>query len=238
MLSILNTKLETDFSCKLDLGLVVDTSQSIKQKNINDLKTILENLVQQFDISNDGTHISLETFGDKSVIHKLFDEPDFFAKKSLTSLIDKGIDKLSRPTRLDLALEKADLEMFTEENGDRHGVRSVMVLFTDGRSHPKDTDKKKYREHFRNIKHSNSYEAQGLDVAFAVDKTRSVEFDNFRLVKGFILQLIDALTIGPEETHTGLILFAKQARVISISADNRDFKQTTTATATRTWKKQ
>lgn len=60
---------------------MVDTTQSIKQKNINELKTVLKNLVQQFDISNDGAHIALETFGDKSVIHNLFDEPKFFEKK-------------------------------------------------------------------------------------------------------------------------------------------------------------
>lgn len=131
---------------------MVDTTQSIKQKNINELKTVLKNLVQQFDISNDGAHIALETFGDKSVIHNLFDEPKFFEKNSITNLIDEKIDKLTKPTRLDLALEKADLELFTRENGDRHGVRSVMVLFTDGRSHPTETEKKKYKEHLRSIK--------------------------------------------------------------------------------------
>lgn len=260
-------------SCKLDLGLVVDTTQSIKQKNINELKTVLKKLVQQFDISNDGAHIALETFGDKSVIHNLFDEPKFFEKNSLTNLIDEKIDKLTKPTRLDLALEKADLELFTRENGDRHGVRSVMVLFTDGRSHPKETEKKKYKEHLRSIKSKgvrvvvlaigpdaqkpsyqkvlkelggenvlsahdygslvgalsdvvniicppNPCEAQGMDLAFAIDRTRSVGIDNYKLVKGFLLQLTDALTIGPEETHTGLIVFAKQAHVISTFADS------------------
>ena len=65
----------------------------------------------------------------------------------------------------------------------------------------------------------NPCEAQGMDLAFAIDRTRSVGVDNYKLVKGFLLQLTDALTIGPEETHTGLIVFAKQAHVISTFAD-------------------
>lgn len=44
------------------------------------------------------------------------------------------------PTRLDKALLKADEEMFIKENGDRAGVPSVMLLYTDGKSHP-ETDR-------------------------------------------------------------------------------------------------
>ena len=41
------------------------------------------------------------------------------------------------PTRLDLALKTAKEQMFA---GSRPGVRKVMVLYTDGRSHPDTED--------------------------------------------------------------------------------------------------
>ena len=44
------------------------------------------------------------------------------------------------PTRLDLALKTAKEQMFADENGLRLGVRKVMVLYTDGRSHPDTED--------------------------------------------------------------------------------------------------
>ena len=70
----------------------------------------------------------------------------------MLDLIDNSITKLTKPTRLDLALQQADEEMFTDENGDRPGVRSVMMLFTDGRSHPKKTAVEKYISTTFNLK--------------------------------------------------------------------------------------
>ena len=133
-----------DSSCTLDLGLVVDTTRSIKETNIPLLKKGLVDLVKQFTVAEDETHVSLETFDDESVIHNFFKDSDYYSEEAALALIDNSIDELSKPTRLDLALEKANEEMFTEESGDRPGVRSVMVLFTDGRSHPRLTDVEKY----------------------------------------------------------------------------------------------
>ena len=129
-----------DSSCKLDLGLVVDTTKSIKEENIPNLKEALKGLVQQFDVSNDGTHVSFETFAKTSIIHNSFKDNKYRSEDAVLSLMDKEIDKMGKITRLDLALQKANDEMFTEKNGDRPGVRTVMVLFTDGRSHPRQTD--------------------------------------------------------------------------------------------------
>ena len=60
----------------------------------------------------------------------------------------------------------------------------------------------------------------GMDVAFLVDRTRSIGRKNFKLLKGFLLQIIDALDIGPHATHAALILFAKQAKVLNTFNDS------------------
>lgn len=48
-----------------------------------------------------------------------------------------------------------------------------------------------------------------MDVAFLVDRTKSIGDVNYQLLKGFLLRLAGALTIGHNATHTGIILFAK-----------------------------
>ena len=92
------------------------------------------------DISENGTHVSLETFAAESVLHNNFKNGSFYSVKAMEGLIDKSIGKLSQPTRLDYALFQADDEMFSHESGNRAGVRSVMVLYTDGKSHPDTKD--------------------------------------------------------------------------------------------------
>ncbi len=142
----------SDSSCKLDLGLVVDTTKSIKAANVPKLKKALTDLVKQFAVAEDGTHVSFQTFAKESVIHNYFNDANYYSEEAVLALIDNGISKLTKPTRLDKALQMADEEMFTEESGDRPGVRSVMVLFTDGRSHPRQTDVEKYRTDVQDMK--------------------------------------------------------------------------------------
>ena len=55
-------------------------------------------------------------------------------------------------------------------------------------------------------------------MAFLVDKTESVGEENFKLEKGFLMEVSNALTIGPDATHTAFILFAKNAEVLNTFA--------------------
>ena len=118
---------------------MVDTTKSIKEKNVPKLKKALQHLVQQFDISEDGTHISFETFAKESILHNKFNDPAYHSEQAILNLISNKIE-LSKPTRLDSALSMAKDKMFIEENGLRAGVEKVMVLYADGRSHPNTKD--------------------------------------------------------------------------------------------------
>ncbi|CAH3020804.1 unnamed protein product, partial [Porites evermanni] len=290
--------------CKLDLGLVVDTTKSINQgnpNNINLLKNSLKILIRSMDISENGTHVSLETFAAESVLHNNFKNGSFYSVKAMEGLIDKSIGKLSQPTRLDYALFQADDEMFSHESGNRAGVRSVMVLYTDGKSHPDTKDfmgavanlkkhgvrlvivaigkfskKRRYRRILDKIAGKNVIFVQdyltlqgmaddiqaiicrdedtelrkdakiyrrlyvvytlafspspceqsaGLDVAFLVDRTRSLGRENYQRLKGFLIQIIDAINIGPNATHVGIILFSKYSKVLNTFSDSRYYKK-------------
>ena len=141
----------SDAGCKLDLGFVVDTTKSIEKKNIPKLKRALKLLVQQFNISQEGTHVSLETFDKMGTLHNKFSDSNYHSEEAVFTLIEDSINKLTTPTRLDYAIQTAKDEMFIDQSGDRPGVLSVMVLLTDGKSHP-NTDVAKYMQDIKDIK--------------------------------------------------------------------------------------
>lgn len=258
--------------CKLDLGLVVDTTKSIGRRNVPFLRNFLKRLIQNVGVSQYGSHVSFETFAANSILHNKFDDPSSYSSAALSSLINKGVKKLTKPTRLDYALFKADKQMFTGEGGDRAGVSSVMVLFTDGRSHPTTTDysnavsslkqkgvriiviaigrlsqRERYRRVLRRIAGSSvlyakDYSSLGsiiddvlasicpptpcesdgrFDVVFLLDRTESVGPKNYRLLRGFVLQIVDALDIGLDATRVAFILFARNAMVLNTLNDSK-----------------
>ena len=62
-------------------------------------------------------------------------------------------------------------------------------------------------------------------MAFLVDRTKSVGISNFKMLKGFLLQLSDAMPIGPDDAHVGYILFAKNADVLNTFADTEYYSR-------------
>ncbi|KAL9968587.1 hypothetical protein ACROYT_G020696 [Oculina patagonica] len=228
--------------CKLDLGLLVDTTKSIKYDNLPKLKAALRHLVNQFDVSTDGTHVSLQTFDKTSTLHNKFNDALYHSNKAIDDLITN------------------------DESGQRPGERGAMVLYTDGRSHPDTEDfflevmrgvriivvgigpdarKPKYRQVLEFIGGKNLFfvddyasldaatqdiknlicppdpceNSKGMDVSFVIDKTSSLGVVNFLLLKGFLLELIAAMHIGPDATHTGIITFNRKPKVLSTFAD-------------------
>lgn len=133
--------------------MVVDTTKSIQRENVPFLKNSLKQLIQNLDVSENGTHVSFETFAEESILHNKFNNASFHSAEAMEVLIEKSLDKLTMPTRLDYAIFTADEEMFVEESGDRPGVRTVMVLYTDGKSHP---DTKDFMAAVRSLKVSHS----------------------------------------------------------------------------------
>ena len=63
--------------------------------------------------------------------------------------------------------------------------------------------------------------SKGMDVAFIVDKTKSLGVANFLLLKGFLLELAAAMNIGPNATHTAIMTFSKKPNVLSTFANTK-----------------
>ncbi|PFX33735.1 Collagen alpha-6(VI) chain [Stylophora pistillata] len=258
--------------CKMDLGLIVDTTKSIRVENIPILTEALKHLVQEFEIGSDRTHVSLETFSSEATLHNKFNDEQYHSEDALLKLISDSINNLAQPTRLDKALVLAKEEMFTEESGMRPDARNAVVLYTDGRSHPDTEDfyldivalkmrgvrivvvgigpdarKPKYHQvldyiggshlffvdDYKNLDEATHVignlicppdpceNSKGMDVAFVIDKTKSIGVPNFLLLKGFLLELVHGLDIGPEKTHTGVITFNRKPKVLSTFANEK-----------------
>jgi len=60
-------------------------------------------------------------------------------------------------------------------------------------------------------------------VAILVGRTKSLSKADYKLLKGFVAQLIGGLNIGRDSTHVGLILFDSKAKVSSTFADESLF---------------
>jgi len=67
--------------------------------------------------------------------------------------------------------------------------------------------------------------SKGFDVAFLLDRTRSLTIGDFMLAKGFFAELVGALNISRDTTHVGIILFARKGKVISTFADEKFYNK-------------
>lgn len=61
--------------------------------------------------------------------------------------------------------------------------------------------------------------AVGFDIAFLLDSTESVGLENYRFLKGFVLQIVNAMDIRPEGTHVAFVLFAKDVTILNTFKD-------------------
>ena len=113
---------------------MVDRTKSLGSENLPVLRAALADLVQKFPISEDKTHVSLETFFKFATVHNRFNDPTYWSVSAVIDLINTSFDKLRSPTFIDRALQTANDTMFTVQNGDRPGVMNALVAFTDGRT--------------------------------------------------------------------------------------------------------
>ena len=97
----------------------------------------IKSLIEEYDVGEDKTHISIVTYAGDAEIRASLDDPKYYSKEALKELLDemKEKDKLGSPTRTDKALKLVGEKVFTEKNGDRPESPNIMMVFTDGNTH-------------------------------------------------------------------------------------------------------
>jgi len=128
-----------DFKCPIpcvnaiDLGVILDATNSVGRFNFNISKKFALALVNSMRIAPGASHFALMVYNFYPTMLVKFNE----ANKQNTSVI-KGIlqrtEKLKGRTYTDRAIKMAGEIMFTPEAGERPGKPDVLVVLTDGRT--------------------------------------------------------------------------------------------------------
>ena len=123
----------------MDVSIVIDSTKSVGKKNFETLKDFVEDLIDFYDVRQQGTHISIMTYANQPTVHNYLGDSKYYSKESLKKLVNDIPNKLGNPTRTDRALEAVRDDVFTKKNGDRSGVNNVMIVLTDGSTHKRST---------------------------------------------------------------------------------------------------
>ena len=109
----------------------MDRSKSVRQHNFITLKINLQKFLDNFDISENGTHVSMIFFADKASLLFNLSDARYFSVEAVKQRINSVKNKLYSGTRTDLALMKAHDEMF-QRSHIRRKHSQVLMIFTDG----------------------------------------------------------------------------------------------------------
>jgi len=120
----------------LDIGIILDKSNSVGKKNLGKAMEFLKKLAGEFNPSPEADHFGLITFHNKANL--VFNFNQYQNKAALLQKIAEEPIDLEGQTRTDLGLIKAKDELFTEAGGDRPDKPDILFIFTDGKpTHPK-----------------------------------------------------------------------------------------------------
>ena len=103
-------------------------SGSISRGNFRQFKRFLERLVDEFDVSESGTHVALVEYSTEASVQLRFNELTGAQLNAVN--VKRKIQKLPHTqgyTYIDKALELADTEIFSEKGGMRANVSKVNV---------------------------------------------------------------------------------------------------------------
>ena len=119
----------------LDIGIVIDKSRSINEKNLERVIEFLAHVVRKFNPAPEGDHFGLITFDKFARLVFDFSDSEYYNLDSLERKIESEPTEKAKyeGTRTDLALIKARDQLFTEARGDRQNSPNVMLVLTDGK---------------------------------------------------------------------------------------------------------
>ena len=92
-------------------------------------------LVNYFKVLAQGTHFGAIVYSDSPQLQFNFADAKYYEASRLKEKIET-FPYLAHGTRTDLALSLANLELFSDQGGDRSDKPNVLIVITDGRTHP------------------------------------------------------------------------------------------------------
>lgn len=125
------------------MAILIDTSKSMKKSHRNQLKVLLDRLIDYLGVSPEGNHYAVITFDHGAVVHYNFTDPWFYNKENLKSEVQACVNYKPSGwgTRTDVAMNLAATQLFTPQGGDRPNAENAMLIMTDGKPRKPGRDK-------------------------------------------------------------------------------------------------
>ena len=138
----------------MDVAILLDRSRSMQTNQRNILMKIVYRLVDKIGVSKEGNHFAVGTFGPSATISNNLKAREAQNVEALKEQLKKIISHVPKDwgTRTDLAMSKANSEVFTDDGGDRPKAPNILLVFTDGKPIKMAKDKKPWVEFEDSIK--------------------------------------------------------------------------------------
>lgn len=115
----------------LDVGIILDQTLALKADEWRDVLTFLKKIVDGLGVSSahDGTRVGLMRFSSRPYVSLYFNtiKDDILTSSTVNKFIEI-IQQIQGDRRLDLALQKAATDMFTNRGGSRYNAKKVESL--------------------------------------------------------------------------------------------------------------
>jgi len=115
----------------IDLAFVIGASGPKARLNFGRMKTILKNIVDEYDVSASKTHLALVDYNGLPANARAFFSDDY-TKENFKIVAETIPGPGSRPGTLRDALEKVRDEVFTLQRGERPFAEDILVVMTEG----------------------------------------------------------------------------------------------------------
>ena len=117
----------------IDLGVILDATNSVGRVNFNISKEFALALVNSMTVHPDASHLGLMVYNIDPTILVRFDEIDKQYPPVIKDILQRT-ERLRGKTFTDRAIKMAGEVMFTAAGGDRPDKPDVLVILTDGRT--------------------------------------------------------------------------------------------------------
>ena len=112
----------------LDVGIILDQTLALKADEWKDVLTFLKKIVNGLGVSSalDGTRVGLMRFSSRPYMSLYFNtiRDDILSPSTVNKFIDP-IQQIQGDRRIDLALQKAARDLFTNRGGSRYNAKKV-----------------------------------------------------------------------------------------------------------------
>jgi len=123
-------------ACKkaMDLGIIMDSSSSVTEKNFDTVKAFVGNMLDEFEVAGNATHVGAIVYNHKAKL--VFDFKKYTDSQSVARAV-QSIAFTPGGTFTDKALRLAATDLYSEKGGWRKNNPHLLVVITDGKTNDK-----------------------------------------------------------------------------------------------------